>query len=224
MNQKVNHMNCKFLLPLHGLALGLLVFFSELSMADSKLLLDDFSSTDGRAALGTQWQGFTDRVMGGRSDLSAGYVDTDHGMALRMTGSVRLENNGGFIQLRLPLDAQGQAVDISNYKAVQMTVRGQPGAYYLHLRTEDNRRPWHYYSARFEVTPEWQTVRLPFSAFQAQGERSSLDLSRARSIAVVGYGERFEAEIEVAEIALVAGPVATEASVDSLGKNTADDR
>ncbi|MEM7054348.1 MAG: CIA30 family protein [Pseudomonadota bacterium] len=179
-------------------------------MADSNLLLDDFSNADGNATLGTHWQGFTDRVMGGRSDLSASYVETDRGMALRITGSVRLENNGGFIQVRLPLDATGQYLDISDYSAVELTVRGQPGAYYVHLRTQDNRRPWHYYSARLAVGPEWQTVRLPWSKFEAQGERDVLDLSRARSIAVVAYGERFEADIEVADIALITSEAAAD--------------
>jgi hypothetical protein len=35
------------------------------------LLIDDFSRTDGRSALGTEWQTFTDHVMGGVSQGSA---------------------------------------------------------------------------------------------------------------------------------------------------------
>ena len=175
-------------------------------MAESKtLLLDEFSSADGRSSLDTRWQGFTDRVMGGISDLSAGYVETDRGAAIRMTGSVRLENNGGFIQLRLPLSASDTSLDISEFNALRLVARGQPGAYYVHLRTQDNRRPWHYYAAPIEVGPDWQTIVLPLREFQAHGTRQTLDLTQARSIAVVAYGERFEADIEVLQMELI-GP------------------
>ncbi|HMB37435.1 MAG TPA: CIA30 family protein, partial [Wenzhouxiangellaceae bacterium] len=68
-----------------------------------KLLLDDFSRSDGVSAIGTRWQDFSDRVMGGLSDMQAGIVETERGSVLRMSGQVRLENNGGFIQVRLPL-------------------------------------------------------------------------------------------------------------------------
>ena len=185
-----------------------LITTTEPVMADTKnLLLDDFNSANGRSSLGTFWRGFTDRVMGGISDLSARYSETDQGAAIRMTGSVRLENNGGFIQLRLPLNASNTALDISGFDALQLIARGQPGAYYIHLRTQDNRRPWHYYAAAVEVTPDWQTVTLPLDEFQPRGTRQPLDLTRALSIAIVAYGERFEADIEVAQMTLIGAEV-----------------
>ncbi|MEM1079981.1 MAG: CIA30 family protein [Pseudomonadota bacterium] len=169
----------------------------------STLLLDDFSSQNGMSKLGTEWVGFTDRVMGGLSDIDAGYIQTDHGPAVKMSGSVRLENNGGFIQLRLPLNARGGNADWSGYASVRLEVRGQPGAYYLHLRTQDNRRPWHYYAAPIDLNDQWQTVEIPLSAFEPQGTRQPLDLTAARSIALVAYGERFEADIELRRLELI---------------------
>ena len=186
-----------------------LIFASTIAllpaMAEPRdLLLDDFANADGTAAFGTEWRGFTDRVMGGVSDLSTEYVDTQRGHALRMSGSVRLENNGGFIQVRLPLDRHGAGFDASGYGGIAVTVRGQPGSYYLHLRTRDSRRPWQYYAAPVEVTEAFQRRVVPFAAFKGKSLRAPLDPSQLVSVAVVAYGERFEALIEIARIELVA--------------------
>lgn len=162
-------------------------------------LIDDFS--DQRSALGTEWQGFTDRVMGGRSDMQAGYRQIDGRTVLGMRGQVRLDNNGGFIQARLPLDARGDSFDASSFAGLRIEVRAlKPGAYYLHLRTADTRRPWAYYRARLDLGEGWTTLAVPWSAFEPQSLNRPLDPTRLRSLAVVAYGEAFEADIEVARI------------------------
>ena len=166
------------------------------------LLLDDFRRDDGVSALGTRWEGFTDRVMGGRSDMQAGYRDTDAGPALRLSGQVRLENRGGFIQVRLPLADGGGSFDASAWQGIRITVRGAPGPYYLHLRTRQTWQPWQYFRAPIEVGPEWREQFVPFTAFEGRATRRSLDPATLRSIAVVAYGEAFEAEIEVARLEL----------------------
>lgn len=182
---------------------GLLAFLAQGAVVSAQsLLIDDFSQRDGRSALGTEWRGFTDRVMGGRSDMQVGYVDGPEGSALRLRGQVRLDNNGGFIQARVPLSADGDfAAD--DFAGVAIRTRGAPGPYYLHLRTSDTRRPWQYYRAPIEVSDQWQDQVIPFSAFEARSIRQPLDLGALRSLAVVAYGEAFEADIEVARIELV---------------------
>jgi hypothetical protein len=67
------------------------------------LLLDDFSRPDGRSALGTAWRAFTDQVMGGVSTQSVGRETVEGERALRLRGEVRLDNNGGFVQVALDL-------------------------------------------------------------------------------------------------------------------------
>lgn len=173
---------------------------------DADLLLDDFARDDGRSALGTDWQGFTDRVMGGLSDMDAARVETERGPALRIRGQVRLENNGGFIQVRLPLAASRATLDARDFKAFQVEVRGKPGAWYLHLRTPDCRRPWQYYRAELPVTETWTTVTVPLDQFSGESITGTPDLSRLSSVAIVAYGEAFDAEIEVARLELVALP------------------
>jgi len=166
------------------------------------LLLDDFTGRDGRSTYGTEWNAFTDRVMGGRSDMQAGVVETDDGPALRMRGSVRLENNGGFIQARLPLATGGEPLNASDFDGVRLQVRGAPGPYFVHVRTPDCRRPWQYYRAELPVTEQWREVFVPFSDFEGESIRGAPDWSRLRSIALAAFGEAFEAELEVRRLAL----------------------
>jgi len=176
-----------------------------ISMAEpDRLVLDDFRRDDGVSAVGTRWQGFTDRVMGGLSDMQAGIVETEQGPALKMSGRVRLENNGGFIQVRLPLAEDGATLDASGFDGVEITVRGAPGAYYLHLRTPDSSRPWQYYRAPLPVREEWTTRTVSFSDFEGKSIPGRPDLSRLRSIAVVAYGEAFDADIEIARLGFTA--------------------
>jgi hypothetical protein len=165
------------------------------------LLIDDFGRDE--ASLAGEWRAFTDRVMGGVSDMDAGLVDTDRGPALRIAGSVRLENNGGFIQARRSLAADGGTLDAAAYDAIRVLVRGRPGAYYLHLRTPQTRRPWQYFRAELPVDEEWRERTIPFAAFTGKSIGGAPDFSRLKSIAVVAYGEAFDARIEVARIELV---------------------
>lgn len=167
------------------------------------MLLDDFSRPDGRSLVDTRWEGFTDRVMGGRSDMAAGIERTADGPVLRMTGNVTTENNGGFIQVRLPLSDSG-LFDASQYRGVAVTVRGSGNNYYLHLRTARTRMPWAHYAQHLPVTGQWQRVQLPFSEFKGEltlGSRP-VDTDRLRSIAVVAANADFQADIQVRDIAL----------------------
>jgi hypothetical protein len=182
-----------------------LLLLPLLAMAQSDaLLIDDFSRDDGRSHLDTEWRAFTDRVMGGVSDMDAGLVDTDRGPALRISGTVRLDNNGGFIQARLPLADDGRTLDAGGYDAVRVLVRGRPGAYYLHLRTPQTQRPWQYFRAELPVGSEWRERTIPLKSFTGKSIDAAPDFSRLRSLAVVAYGEAFEAEVEVARLELVA--------------------
>jgi len=167
------------------------------------MLIDDFSSTNGQSAVGTAWRGFTDRVMGGRSDMQVGYADGPQGPVLHMQGEVRLDNNGGFIQARVPLNKDGGPFDASAFSGIALRVRGEPGPYYLHLRTSDTRRPWQYYRARIPLDRNWQDIVIPFSRFEGQSIEESIDLSKLQTLGVVAYGEAFTADIEVARLEFV---------------------
>lgn len=165
-------------------------------------LLDDFSSDISRRA--TSWEGFTDRVMGGRSDMEIS-VRREAGVSfLKMTGKVSLDNNGGFIQARLRLNPDSSPWDVSEYQGIQLTVRGKGDSYYLFLRTSQTRFPWKFYMAPIPLSEEWQQIRIPWSEFSKGdfGMMPGLNTKKLKSLAVVAYKKNFLAEIEVADISL----------------------
>jgi hypothetical protein len=191
---------CIVVLPLWCLA-------SEDTAMTGTFLLDDFQREDGLSNLGTRWEKLTDRVMGGRSEMDLGHRDSDAGRVLFMRGQVRLDNRGGFIQARLPLDPAGGSLDATAWEGVRITVRGTPGPYYLHLRTRQTWQPWQHYRAPIEVAASWHEQFIPFTAFEGRAISRQLDASVLKSLGVVAYGEAFEAEIEVSRLELGSGPM-----------------
>lgn len=160
-----------------------------------EFVIDDFNSTTS-ATIGTSWEGFTDGVMGGQSEMEAGYRQDGDGHLLRMRGTVSLENNGGFIQVRLPLQERG-TFDASEYRGIVVETRGAPGSYYLHIRTRRSRLPWQHYEAPLAVADEWRRVTIPFSDFTGESIRADLEPDRLASIGVVAAKEAFEADVQI---------------------------
>ncbi len=145
------------------------------------------------------WAFFTDQVMGGVSTGQAG-LESDGGETfLRLQGQVSTANNGGFIQARLQLSEPVP----ETVEGIEIQVRGNSQTYYVHLRTRATVLPWQYYQAPFEVTADWATVRIPFSAFKPQGRglRTAIAPGSIQSFAVVAYGRDHEADMSVARIA-----------------------
>ena len=163
---------------------------------EKNYLIDDFQS-ENVASMGTVWRMFTDRVMGGLSNGTANYEIQDDRRCLRLRGDVSLENNGGFIQVALPLEKSGIPFDASEYAGVRATVKGNGEDYYIHLRTTRTRRPWQYYGAPFSTTGNWQTIDIAFSLFKAENLSFPLDTKELQRIAVVGIKKEFRADIAI---------------------------
>ena len=168
-----------------------------------ELLLDDFSDPTGKSLIGTYWQAYTDRVMGGLSDMET-YVDRQESNALlKMKGKVSLANNGGFIQLRLPLGNGDTAFDAGEYTGITLVVRGKGDGYYIHIRTRRTRLPWSYFVQKIPLKADWTKVDLPFEAFEPEYTLlRRLDTKSITSVAVVAAKKEFTADIEVASISL----------------------
>jgi hypothetical protein len=168
-----------------------------------KLILDDFNDGDSTSSLGTSWQTISDGVMGGRSDIVAQVRGEDDDRFLAMRGEVSLKNNGGFIQVRLPLSDGSTDLNASEYSGFYISVRGRKGPYFLHLRTPDNRAPWSYYAAKFPVSENWTTITVPWSAFETvSAGRRSLDIKKLETIGIVAAEEEFQPELDISEIGL----------------------
>lgn len=161
-------------------------------------VIDDFSQPEPRAAVGAAWELVADTVMGGCSEGRARRETVRDRTAIRMTGTVRLENNGGFLQIALNLAPDGSAVDASRWDGIALDVLGDEETYGLHLRTADIRRPWQSYRHGFTApTNAWTTIALPFDAFTPHRIDAPLDRTRLRRIGIVAIGRAFEPDLAV---------------------------
>ena len=198
-------------MPLYGgrrsrlaAVVGWLLAMSTLDPAagGERLVIDDFARQDLVSSLGTRWRGVSDRVMGGVSVERVALDEIDGRRCLRLTGDVRLENDGGFIQMALDLAPGGGVLDAGGYSGLDLLVRGNGEAYGAHLRTADVVRPWQAYRARFTAGPRWERVRLPFAEFAAHRIDAAFDASRLRRLGLVAIGRAFSADLCVAEVSL----------------------
>ena len=164
------------------------------------MLIDDFADRDFISKLGTRWRAVSDRVMGGISEASVVYDTIDGRSCFRLTGDVRLENNGGFVQAALDLLPSGDTLDVSDYTGVRLIVRGNGERYSVHLRTPDNVRPWQSYRAHFTAGADWEAIDLPFEDFAPHRLDAPLDITRLRRIGLVAIGRAFRADLAVCEL------------------------
>ena len=154
------------------------------------------------AAAGGRWRLVTDQVMGGVSHGTLRPETVAGRPALRMQGDVRLENNGGFVQMALDLAPSGAAVDVDGWTGFEIEAFGNGARYNLHLRTADMTRPWQSYRQAFEAPAAWRTLRLPFAGFGPHRIDAPLDLKRLKRIGFVAIGRAFHADLAVAAVRL----------------------
>ena len=158
-------------------------------------MIEDFSGTPA-----LRWEFISDQVMGGVSTgrVSLERDDTARQTVLHLRGSVSTKNNGGFIQARLKLPQRLP----KGSQGFELRVKGNGQTYYLHTRTGGTILPWNFYQASFEATPDWQTLRIPFDTFKAQGFflRKTLLADAIKSVAVVAFGRDHTADVLVASI------------------------
>ncbi|MFT5424710.1 MAG: transforming growth factor-beta-induced protein [Phycisphaerales bacterium] len=130
------------------------------------------------------WRVVVDGVMGGRS---TGNVATPNDGVLSFTGSISLDNNGGFSQVRtaVPSDAFGQA------QGVEIRVRGDGRKYIFDLRASNVRMMAGGFQQEFKTTKgQWKTIRLPLDQFRLVSfgrdvpNAPALDRNRIESIGI----------------------------------------
>ena len=150
------------------------------------------------------WRYVADGVMGGVSRGSLTFESAGDVDYARLAGDVSTANNGGFIQFRAGISLAGLPQGGAALDGIRILSRGNGETYFVHLRTRDNRRPWHYYAASFAAGEDWNEASLPFDSF-----RHSAGLSPATprpqdivSIGIVAYGRDHRADVSVASITL----------------------
>ena len=181
-------------LPLAG---GALMLFRRAAMATTAKTIDDLSAVHPKASHAARWQMISDGVMGGLSQGRMQREIVQGRLAIRMQGRVSLENNGGFIQIALDLDATGGPIDARSWAGIELDACGNGETYNLHLRTADIVRPWQSYRSSFVASAKWQTHRLPFAEFEAHRIDAPLDLGTLRRIGIVAIGRAFNADLAI---------------------------
>ncbi|NOT97811.1 MAG: CIA30 family protein [Sideroxydans sp.] len=163
--------------------------------------IDDRSHSSLYSSNGNSWRAVSDTVMGGvsRAELHATLVAGKP--CLCLSGSVSLENNGGFIQASLDLDEHG-LLDATGFSGIQIEVCGNNESYNVHLRTGDTQVVWQSYRYSFTADTNWKTLRIPFADFMPHRIQLGLNTSQLRRIGIVAIGRKMEADICFSRIAV----------------------
>jgi len=118
-------------------------------------------------------------------------------------GYVSLENNGGFASVRYEKSIK----NVQGYQYVKLRVKGKPSIYQFRLK-KNKREEVHSYVQEFDVTSEWQTVRLKLSDFYPRFRGRSLNLpnfnaDKIEEVAIlIGNKRKEEFELEIDSIYL----------------------
>lgn len=141
------------------------------------------------------WDVEDDVVMGG---LSQGrFFINDEGHAV-FSGTVSLENNGGFSSLQYYF----KPMDVSSYRTAVIRLKGDGKRYQFLVEAEPRAR--HYYVYEFETSGDWQTVKIPLAEMYPvyRGDRLQLQNFPGRTLAQVRFfiankkAESFRLEID----------------------------
>ncbi len=128
---------------------------STLSADDDRML---FTFDDPAAA--RQWQTVNDGVMGGRSD---GRFKINEDKKMEFSGTLSLENNGGFASVR----SRPTEMNLQKGDSIVVRVRGDGREYSLNLYVPTPQIAFSY-RAFFETKKdEWIEVTIPLEKFQA---------------------------------------------------------
>ena len=138
-------------------------------------VLYDFSSM--KKPVG--WMIVNDGVMGG---LSKGSLRVDKEGYGVFSGTVSLENNGGFSLARLSLEP----VSARGFRTIVVELKGDGKPYQLRIKSQ--RGQMHAYTRRFETDGSWQRIAIPFEELVPTFRGRTLDLPHfpADSIEEVG--------------------------------------
>ena len=162
------------------------------------LVISDFALGNDSSEVPGEWRGYTDRVMGGVSVGDANTDIIDDVRCLRLNGRVSLDNGGGFVQMARYLGTSRDGFDASEYRGIELVVRGNGEQYNVHLRTRDV--GWHdqSYRATFIAEPSWQTIRLPWDAVAPNNIEMALDTKHLQRIGLLGWMREFDVDVALA--------------------------
>jgi beta-xylosidase len=118
-----------------------------------------------------KWRVQNDVVMGGRSDSQLKMTEDSRA---QFSGSVSLENNGGFCSIHQTTETNPYVI-AENYKAFMITLKGDGKDYNFRVRTPNGR-----YSYGFTFSTEegndWEKISIPFELMEASYHGEPVDV------------------------------------------------
>lgn len=138
------------------------------------------------------WVAISDQVMGGVSNARVSQCERSNSSASCLTGQTSLDNNGGFVQMKLDI---GPAHSLANFQGLFIELCGPAHEYNLHIKTSQLDRPWQSYRHTLRVEPYWIRFNIPYSQLSPHRTDIELDPAQIKSIAVVAIGEAFDVDV-----------------------------
>lgn len=140
------------------------------------------------------WAMVSDQVMGGVSSAVLQQGDREGSPCTRLTGRTSLDNNGGFVQMKLEIAPASLRPD---YRGLFIELWGAAHDYNLHVKTGQLHRPWQSFRCTVSVQPEWTRFMVPFEQLQAHRTDAELQPAHITSVAVVAIGAEFDVDVSV---------------------------
>jgi NADH dehydrogenase [ubiquinone] 1 alpha subcomplex assembly factor 1 len=135
-------------------AVILLALSSQVATEEALRPLLDFAGPEAAQ----QWQAVNDGVMGGLSDGRFKIADAG---TLEFSGTLSLENNGGFASVR----TKPTELDIKAGDTIVVRVKGDGRDYILNLYTKSRRMAFSYRAPLPTTKDEWTEVKVPLEDF-----------------------------------------------------------
>ncbi len=148
----------------------------------------------------SQWRVVDDVVMGGKSDGKMLLNEAGNGV---FSGTVSLENNGGFSSVRHRFETKS----LRGFGKLKMKIKGDGSRYQFRFKTDSSDR--HSYIAYFDTSGDRETITLKLSDFYPAFRGRTLDMPNfpgesAEEIAIlIGNKKAQEFRLEIDKIELV---------------------
>ena len=190
------------------LLLLILLTFTTIASADEDVLSFPFTLDNVK-----DWKYFSDQVMGGVSEGQVSLEQDGDMVFTRLTGNVRTDNNGGFIQLRTSTSLSNKPLmfkmlhnskkDGKKLQGIRLKVKGNGEKYHIFIQTTIfYRLPTGYNIATFNTSPDWETVEIPFNRFKKlkDNKDANINAKDIKTFGIVAYGRDFKSDLSVSSI------------------------
>ena len=190
------------------LLLLILLTFTTIASADEDVLSFPFTLDNVK-----NWKYFSDQVMGGVSEGQVSLEQDGDMVFTRLTGNVRTDNNGGFIQLRTSTSLSNKPLmfkmlhnskkDGKKLQGIRLKVKGNGEKYHIFIQTTIfYRLPTGYQIATFDTSPDWETVEIPFNRFKnlKDNKDSNINAKDIKTFGIVAYGRDFKSDLSVSSL------------------------